>query len=231
MTYTPEDPAVTALIALCKKHGGYKVVADEIGANDQSIYQIISGVKMKSGNRKGVGPDLRKKLSKRYPDWLTLAGLPIVAISSEDEAPEHVVFIKEYDIHLSAGNGTIAYDEIEESTPKSYDIDWITSEGMRPEFLRRFKVKGDSMERTLFDGDTVLVNLQEKTPRNDQVFAIIVDGELRVKRLYTKIGGEIIIHSDNPDWIPRQEELTPQQVEESVKIIGRVRDKSGSGGL
>lgn len=39
------------------------------------------------------------------------------------------------------------------------------------------------MERTLFDADTVLVNLQETTPRNDKVFAILVDGELRVKRL------------------------------------------------
>lgn len=232
MTYIPDDPAVAALIALCKRtKGGHKVVADTIEANDQSLYQIISGVKLPSGNRKGVGPELRKKLSEHYPGWMALAGKPVIGVDGEEDAPQNAVFIKEYDIHLSAGNGSVSYDVIEESAPKSYDINWLTSQGLRPEFLRRFKVKGNSMERTLFDADTVLVNLQETTPRNDKVFAILVDGELRVKRLYTKIGGGLIIHSDNPDWVPRQEELTPEQVDASVRIIGRVRDKSGSGGL
>lgn len=68
--YEPEDPAVVALIALCAKEGGHKAVADEIGANDQTIYQITSGVLLPSGNARGVGPQLRRKLTARFPDWL-----------------------------------------------------------------------------------------------------------------------------------------------------------------
>lgn len=232
MTYIPDDPFVAALQVLCAQTpGSYKSVADVIGANDQSLYQIITGVKLPSGNRKGVGPELRKKLTAHYPGWTALAGKPVVGVDGEEGAPSNAVFIKEYEIHLAAGNGTVVYDEVAEGAPKSYDINWLSSQGLTPEFLRRFKVKGGSMERTLFNEDTVLVNLKETTPQNDKVFALLVDGELRVKRLYTKIGGGLIIHSDNPDWVPRQEELTPEQVEASVRIIGRVRDKSGSGGL
>ncbi len=81
MTYIPDDPAVAALIALCKRtKGGHKVVADTIEANDQSLYQIISGVKLPSGNRKGVGPELRKKLSEHYPGWMALAGKPVIGV-------------------------------------------------------------------------------------------------------------------------------------------------------
>lgn len=64
-----KNPDVAALQALCDKEGGYKVVAKAIGVNDQSIYQIVSGVLLPSGRPKGVGPSLREKLSARYPNW------------------------------------------------------------------------------------------------------------------------------------------------------------------
>lgn len=75
--YQPSDPYVIALQRLCQAEGGHKPVADEIGANDQTIYQIISGVKMPSGNPRGVGPALRKKLTNRYPFWLKPAAFDI----------------------------------------------------------------------------------------------------------------------------------------------------------
>nr|WP_315471731.1 hypothetical protein [uncultured Rhodoferax sp.] len=64
-----KSPDVAALQALCDKEGGYKVVAKAIGVNDQSIYQIVSGVLLPSGRPKGVGPGLKDKLNARYPDW------------------------------------------------------------------------------------------------------------------------------------------------------------------
>lgn len=64
------DPSVDALKHLCQKVGGYKMLALEIGVNDQTIYQIVSGVKLPSGNPKGVGPTLRRKIEAHYPDWL-----------------------------------------------------------------------------------------------------------------------------------------------------------------
>lgn len=69
MNYEPEDPDVIALQALCRRVGGHQALAAVIDMNDQSIYQIITGVKLKSGNRKGVGPTLRKRLNETYPGW------------------------------------------------------------------------------------------------------------------------------------------------------------------
>lgn len=64
------DPTIEALRRLVAREGGCIPVADKIGANDQSIYQIVAGVKLKSGNPKGVGRRLREKLEAAYPGWM-----------------------------------------------------------------------------------------------------------------------------------------------------------------
>lgn len=61
---------VEALRRLVAREGGAVAVADGIDVNDQSIYQILKGVRLPSGRPKGVGPTLRAKLDARYPGWL-----------------------------------------------------------------------------------------------------------------------------------------------------------------
>lgn len=64
------DPMVSALIALCKAEGGEKFVADKAVVSAENLAQITKGVKLPSGNPRGVGPGLRAKISKAYPNWL-----------------------------------------------------------------------------------------------------------------------------------------------------------------
>ena len=70
------DPTVAALRRLVAREGGHNVVAAVIGANGQSIYQVVAGIQLASGNPKGVGPGLRAKLSAHYPGWLDGATAP-----------------------------------------------------------------------------------------------------------------------------------------------------------
>lgn len=64
---------VSALVALCKREGDYKNVADKSGISPDNLWQIINGTKLPSGNPRGVGPKLRQKITNAYPDWLTPA--------------------------------------------------------------------------------------------------------------------------------------------------------------
>lgn len=66
------DPMVSALIALCKAEGGEKFVADKAAVSAENLLQITKGVKLPSGNPRGVGPGLRAKITKAYPGWLTV---------------------------------------------------------------------------------------------------------------------------------------------------------------
>lgn len=78
------DPIVAALERLVAREGGRIKVADEIGVNEQSLYQILQRVPhSNTGKPRSVGPSIRRKLSTRYPGWME--------IDSPERSPgEHV---------------------------------------------------------------------------------------------------------------------------------------------
>jgi repressor LexA len=67
--------------------------------------------------------------------------------------------------------------------------------------LFALKVKGDSMESTLWDGDTVVVRWQETASSNDVVVVRYDDGEATVKRLKVKPSGLLLV-PDNKVYEP-----------------------------
>jgi len=87
-----------------------------------------------------------------------------------------------------------------------------------PDKLTLLPVSGDSMYPTLSDGDDILVDQEETTPRRDAVYAIGIEDAVQVKRVSVNpITGRLTIKSDNPlyeSW----NDCDP----EHVVIIGRV---------
>lgn len=157
----------------------------------------------------------------------------VLALHPEDAMPSDSIQIKAYRVGFSAGNGYRAtYDEIEESEPATYRLSWFHKTGINPKNARRFKVVGDSMEPFLFAGDSVLIDTGETDPAriiDGKVYAIRYGNDLRVKRLFRRLDGSLILRSDNPAY--KDEEVPPELAEEHICILGRVRDKSGAGGL
>lgn len=70
---TPREQLIEALKRLCQDNGGHIPVADKAGVNDQSIYQIITGVRLPSGEPKAPGNRIQKALSSAFPGWERLA--------------------------------------------------------------------------------------------------------------------------------------------------------------
>lgn len=107
--------------------------------------------------------------------------------------------IKRVNLKLSAGivGFSIDYD-IEDKTPIVMRRDWFISRGYKPEKLLAVEVKGDSMQTGLYDGDTVVINTQDTTPKDGDVFAINYEGEMLIKRM-VRDAGAWWLSSDNPD--------------------------------
>jgi len=170
----------------------------------------------------------------RAPPVLMPANTNIVSFDDDsgDPLPDDFVYIKEYAVKFSGGSGyQPTYDEIVESQPAPYPLKMLAALQIPPAKAKRFRVGGDSMKDTLHDGDTILVNTADTAIVDGKVYAIRYGDDLRVKRLFKRLDGGLILHSDNPDHMPRDEELTADQANEHISIIGRVRDKSGPGGL
>lgn len=96
--------------------------------------------------------------------------------------------------------------------------------GIQPGQVAGIKVRGDSMESTLADGDWVLVNLANQNIRQEGVFLLSVSGERRIKRVQRLAGGALYLISDNEHYQP--EMITPQQMGE-VEILGRCEVRIG----
>ncbi len=124
-----------------------------------------------------------------------------------------------YDARASAGPGRSI-----ESEAILYRIafreDWLRAVTNAPlGQLAVITVDGDSMEPTLRQGDTVLVDFGQKRPqRKDGIYVIRTDGGLQVKRLQVEVAeGTLSILSDNKQYDP-QRGVGPND----VAVVGRV---------
>nr|WP_315249261.1 S24 family peptidase [uncultured Duganella sp.] len=155
---------------------------------------------------------------------------PIRAVHPDDAERDDLVYVPESRIEFSAGNGrTAIYELIEDQEPASYRLSWFQKHRINPNRVRRFRVSGDSMEPLLYARDTILVNEEETTVVDGKLYAIRYGDELRVKYLRKLLDGTLVLHSVNPLY--DDEKVSPELAQEHISIIGRVRDRSGTGGL
>ncbi|CAJ0895754.1 LexA repressor [Ralstonia mannitolilytica] len=146
--------------------------------------------------------------------------------SLEELPPETTVLITHVDVALSAGNGRETW-HVEKKEPLPFQADYIRRLKASPKDLVAVKVRGDSMERGLFDDDTVVVDTADRRiPASGGVFALVYAGEMLVKRLFKMPDGSIDIVSDNPKY--KSLVVPPDQLEH-IDIVGRVKYRSGMG--
>jgi hypothetical protein len=87
---TPKEHLIESLISLCRREGGYQVVADNAKVSDQNLYQIINRKgKLPSGEPRGVGPKLQTKLDAAYPGWSGLG--PVKPLPRRAEADDETL--------------------------------------------------------------------------------------------------------------------------------------------
>jgi phage repressor protein C with HTH and peptisase S24 domain len=181
----------------------------------------------------GRGPKRAAAYAAReaQPDYRTAPTMqPILAWEHPDDLPPgEYVLIPRLDVHLSAGTGK---DQVEieflEKLPQAFRADWIRAERLKPGKLACLNASGTSMEPTIWDGDSLVVDTSQRDVIDGKVYALWYEGGERVKRLYRLPGGGLRIKSDNPQF--ETIELNADGVGH-VRIIGRVVHRSGKGGL
>jgi len=132
---------------------------------------------------------------------------------------DEFVFIPRYDIQAAAGHGRLAGNE-KPMFAMAFRRDWIENYVTRStKNLSVISVKGDSMEGVLNDGDSILINHGETTPR-DGLYVLRINENLLVKRLQVMPGGIINVISAN-DAYPTFE-IDLNHLTDDVAIIGRV---------
>jgi len=233
-----------------RNFGTQRALADALDSTPGYINQLLT-------NRRQIGEKVARRfeqLLRKPAGWMDVdhskgyfidgevahRSMPIMEPKTNvidwhpDEAiPDEFIAVAKWKVSFSAGNGhTVSYELIEEGQPSIYRREWFQSQRINPKNVKRFDVIGDSMEPLLYTGDTILVDTSETDLSriiDGRVYAIRYVNELRIKRLYRKLDGTVVLRSENSNY--QDENVPPELVSEHITLIGRVRDRSGCGGL
>jgi phage repressor protein C with HTH and peptisase S24 domain len=133
--------------------------------------------------------------------------------------------VRRVELRLSAGvTGFQAQPDFSYGGTFMVDEDWILENGYVRERLIAIRVKGESMEPALYDGDTVVINTLDTLPSDGVVFAVNYEGEALVKRL-VRDAGQWWLYSDNPDQRRFHRKLCQG---DSCILVGRIVKREGN---
>ena len=131
------------------------------------------------------------------------------------------VSIPVYDVYFSAGDGCF-FENAEIIAHYSICVDTLEHYNVSEANATVVKVKGESMEYTLNNGDTILVDRSIKKPTNNKIFAFSFDGELKVKRFFHQLDKSWRVSSDNEDKNRYKDEFISPQNVEALDMVGQV---------
>jgi len=116
-----------------------------------------------------------------------------------DPENQNLLPIRTVKLRLSAGiSGFVLDQQQDDGEPIFFRRSWFEKRGFDPERLVAVKVKGESMDPTLRDGDTIVINTADAKPQDGEIFAVNYEGEAVVKRMVRDIG-QWWLSSDNQD--------------------------------
>lgn len=139
---------------------------------------------------------------------------------SGEKKGEEYSYIPLLNVAGSAGTGAFVEDEMVLDLV-AFRTSWLRSVlRVDPAQLKLIRVQGDSMEPSLSNGDTVLVDLSVDGHLSDGIWVIKMDGVLKIKRVQQFPGGKVSIISDNTAYAPIEIDTT--SLPPGLEFVGRV---------
>lgn len=182
-----------------------------------------------NGRAKGLSLDEMKVLVIEHnisAEWLITSEGSI--FKGEKITPKNESFDSEFaripvrDVIVSAGHG-LNNDAEDVLYDFAYRKDWLKSRGLFEKDLEIIVVRGDSMEPTINDGDSILINTAENDPQDGHIYVIRGGDTLWVKRAQRQFDGGLLLLSDNKTYPPMRLDLETLQ---DVQVIGKVVNSS-----
>ncbi len=153
-----------------------------------------------------------------------LPGAMRVVAKDDSQISEHEYRIPMVQLKLQAGvTGFQTEPDRREGGTMGISKSWADRKEYNPARLIAIRVKGESMEPTLYEDDIVVINLDARSPIDNGIFAVNYDGEAVVKRMSRDMG-QWWLMSDNAD----QRKFYRRACKETECIIvGRVVRREG----
>lgn len=176
---------------------------------------------------------IRKYLADSYPnvdklpriaeacgrsiEWL-LTGVECSSTETIISFNDEYALIPGYRIQVSAGQGSLNPDELEPTRHLAFRRKWLKWRGFNEKELAIVWAKGDSMEPTIHNNDTLVVHTGRNVPADGHIYIFRNGDELFVKRFQNMLSSWRLI-SDNSYYSPLDIQKHDQH---QFEVVGQV---------
>lgn len=188
--------------------------ADKIGEKPSRLTDVLNG-------KQRPPFDMVEKILESFnvdANWL-ITGRRNNSIYNESFFSNDFALIPFYDVEISAGFGRDGDDAYEPVSYLAYRKDWLKQQRLYVSNLVSTRISGDSMEPTIPDGSTILIDKSRYQPRDGHIYVLRSGSTYWVKRLQIQPSGKLVLISDNAFYPPMTLDL---RVDSDVEIVGQV---------
>ncbi|WP_273430609.1 XRE family transcriptional regulator [Chitinibacter tainanensis] len=166
------------------------------------------------------------------PEWLATGKGPMTFSGEESKSEmtyprtpseDEYALIPQYSARAACGNGYLN-DHVEVTGGLAFKREWLKKFGLNEQNACVIYAHGESMSPKIEDGDVVLLDTSPAQPRMGEIYAVMMDDELIIKR-YAKEFGVVMLRGDNPNKAAYPDISVPPG--HDLQIVGRVVWRGG----
>ncbi|APF70685.1 XRE family transcriptional regulator [Vibrio cholerae] len=165
---------------------------------------------------------LISEISNKPLEWLCSGATTDYSVSEPSAfysiPMDEFVMIPGYRIQVSAGHGALNPENMEPTRYLAFRRKWLNYRGFNEKDLAIVWAKGDSMEPTIHNNDTLVVHMARNKPQDGHIYIFRNGDELFVKRYQSMLGTWRLI-SDNAFYSPVD---IPKQEQHQFDVVGQV---------
>lgn len=188
--------------------------AEKIGEKPSRLTDVLNG-------KQRPPFDIVEKILEVFDvdaNWLIM-GKRNNSISQKNAFFDEFVLVPFYDVEISAGFGRDNSDVYQPTRYLAYRKDWLNIQRLNAEDLVSTRISGDSMEPSVPDNSTILIDKSRHHPRDGHTYVLRNGDTYWVKRLQIQPNGKLVLISDNSFYPPMILDLA---VDSDVEIVGQV---------
>ncbi len=158
---------------------------------------------------------------------VSLECMPVITWEKEEDLEEHgeYVFVPRVDIKADCGSGSCVITEDVLDQRQAFRAEWFAQRNLKPQYCACIYATGDSMEPRIFEGDTLLIDRSPKareTIIDGKLYLLRYGDDIRVKQLFKRFDGGLIIRSFNREHYPDEEIPVEELAKGGIEVLGRV---------
>ena len=206
------------------KPDSIRTFASKIGVSEGTLRRILKGEDPKLSIIERIAQESKTdflwlvKGEDNQPSDNSTSPLLSQRVVSVDEFQEKFVLVPGYHISVSTGYGAFNDAALVERH-LAFRKKWIDYKNLDKSQLAVVFAKGDSMEPTIHNNNTILVDLSDKKLSEGLIYVVRLGEELYAKRLQQYIDGSVRLISDNKEYV--EQHVQAHELDQ-LEIIGKV---------